>query len=163
MEIQELSAFVDSRLVASQVNYKFIVREPSMLKYKQKVKELMKEFKSCSLIQVSRTRNKQADTLSKLASLTFAHLTKKVPVEFLNSPPIEELEVQDIIEEEGNIWMTTIIEFLKEGKLPINEREALKLKLKAKQYVIEDDFIYKKGYLSPLLRCVRPDQIKYLL
>ncbi|XP_076881490.1 uncharacterized protein LOC143529618 [Bidens hawaiensis] len=113
MKIQELSAFVESRLVASQVNNEFIAREPSMLKYKQKVKELMKEFKSRSLTQVSRTRNKQAVALSKLASLTFAHLTKKVLVEVLKNPSVEKLEVQDISEEAGTTWMTPIIEFLK--------------------------------------------------
>ncbi|XP_076949758.1 uncharacterized protein LOC143622524 [Bidens hawaiensis] len=48
MKIPELSAFVDSRLAANQVNNEFTAREPSMLKYKQKVKKLMKEFKSCS-------------------------------------------------------------------------------------------------------------------
>ncbi|XP_076917497.1 uncharacterized protein LOC143595962 [Bidens hawaiensis] len=123
----------------------------------------MKEFKSYSLTQVSRTRNKQANALSKLASLNFAHLTKKVLVEVLKSPSIEELEVQDIMEEDGTTWMTPIIEFLKERKLPTNEGEALKLKLTANQYVIEDNVLYKKGYLSPLLRCVGPDQRNYLV
>ncbi|XP_076901446.1 uncharacterized protein LOC143555851 [Bidens hawaiensis] len=49
MKIPKLSAFVDLRLVANQVNNEFMAREPSMLKYKQKVKELMKEFRSRSL------------------------------------------------------------------------------------------------------------------
>ncbi|XP_076942692.1 uncharacterized protein LOC143612642 [Bidens hawaiensis] len=163
LKIQELSAFVDSRLVASQVNNEFIAREPLILKYKQKVKGPMKEFKSCSFTQVSRTDNKQAEALSKLAFLTFTHLTKKVLVEVLKSPSIEELEVQDIIEEEGAIWMTPITEFLKEGKLPTNEGEALKFKLKASQYLIEDNVLYKKGYLCPLLRCVGLDQNNYLV
>ncbi|XP_076885831.1 uncharacterized protein LOC143535481 [Bidens hawaiensis] len=35
MKIQELSAFVDSRLVAHQVNNEFMAREPFMQKYKQ--------------------------------------------------------------------------------------------------------------------------------
>ncbi|XP_076926969.1 uncharacterized protein LOC143590350 [Bidens hawaiensis] len=52
MKIQELSAFVDSRLIANQVNNEFITREPSMLKYKEKVKELIKEFKSCTYSSV---------------------------------------------------------------------------------------------------------------
>ncbi|XP_076936647.1 uncharacterized protein LOC143603859 [Bidens hawaiensis] len=40
MKIRELSAFVDSRLVADQINNKFIAREPSMLKYKQRPRSL---------------------------------------------------------------------------------------------------------------------------
>ncbi|XP_076907027.1 uncharacterized protein LOC143563352 [Bidens hawaiensis] len=123
----------------------------------------MKEFKSSSLTQVSRTRNKQVDALSKLASLTVSYLTKKVLVEVLKSPSIEELEVQDIIEEEGTTWLTPIIEFLKEGKLPTSEGEALMLKLKAKQYMIEDNVQHTKGYLSTLLRRVGIDQSNYLV
>ncbi|KAI3783463.1 hypothetical protein L1987_42546 [Smallanthus sonchifolius] len=34
---------------------------------------------------------------------------------------------------------------------------------KAKQYVIEDGYLYKKSYLSPLLRCIGPDQSNYLI
>lgn len=47
--------------------------------------------------------------------------------------------------------MTPILEFLKGGKLPSEEGEAIKLKLKARQYVVEEGVLYKKGYLSPLL------------
>ncbi|KAK1415619.1 hypothetical protein QVD17_31402 [Tagetes erecta] len=163
MKVEELEAFGDSRLVANQVNDEYTAKEPSMIKYKAKVKDLMKEFKSCTLQQVSRSKNKQADALSKLASLTFAHLTKKVLVEVQKAPSISEIEVQDIVDEVQETWMTPIINFLKEGKLPSNEAEASRLPSKAEHYVIEDNVLYKKSYLSPLLRCVGPEQSNYLI
>ena len=112
---------------------------------------------------MSRTKNKQADALSKLASLTFAHLTKKVLVKVLKEPSIEEQEVKDIVEETEENWMTPIWNYLKDGKLPDEEGEAHKLLVKAKQYVIEDDKLYKKAYLAPLLRCVGPKQSTFLI
>lgn len=163
MKIQELKVFVDSNLVVKQVNGGYTAKEPSMIKYKDKVKEFVKEFKALTLEHVSRTKNKQADALSKLASLTFAHLTKKVLVEVLREPSIDDKEVQDIVTETKSTWMTPIMSYLKEGKLPDNEQEAKRLVIKARQYVIKDGKLYKKGYLAPLLRCVGPNQSDYLI
>src|ERR1044071_1873941 len=98
-----------------------------MIKYKDKVKEFIMEFKAFTLEQVSRTINKQADALSKLASLTFAHLTKKVLVEVFREPSIDDKEVQDIVTETESTWMTPIMSYLKEGKLPDNKQEAKRL------------------------------------
>ncbi|KAK1424789.1 hypothetical protein QVD17_20127 [Tagetes erecta] len=103
MKVGELDAFGDSRLVANQVNDEYIAKEPSMIKYKAKVKDLMKEFKSCTLQQVSRG--------------SFLPTKLKPP----GSPS------------------------------------------KAEHYVIEDNVLYKKSYLSPLLRCVGPEQSNYLI
>uniref|UniRef100_A0A251UTL5 RNase H type-1 domain-containing protein n=1 Tax=Helianthus annuus TaxID=4232 RepID=A0A251UTL5_HELAN len=53
----------------------------------------MNTFQACNIKQIPRSQNKKADALSKLASLTFAHLTKKVLVEVLKARSIDELEV----------------------------------------------------------------------
>ncbi|KAJ0614832.1 hypothetical protein HanIR_Chr02g0066941 [Helianthus annuus] len=92
-----------------------------MKKYKEKSKELMNTFQTCTIKQNPRSQNKNADALSKLASLTFPHLTKKVLVEVLKTPSIEELEVQDIITEEGTYWMNPIKKFLINGELPADQ------------------------------------------
>ncbi|XP_021985926.1 uncharacterized protein LOC110882149 [Helianthus annuus] len=106
--------------------------------------------------QIPRSQNKMADALSKLASLTFAHLTKKVLVEVLKAPSIDELEVQDVVTDEDPNWMTPIKKFLKNGELPNDQIEAERVKIKARQYVLQGETLYKKGYLAPLLRCVGP-------
>ena len=95
-----------------------------MRRYKEKSKELMNTFQTCTIKQIPRSQNKKADALSKLASLTFAHLTNKVLVEVLKAPSIDELEVQDVITEEDPNWMTPIQKFLKNGELPGDQTEA---------------------------------------
>ncbi|GJT26767.1 reverse transcriptase domain-containing protein [Tanacetum coccineum] len=62
--------------------------------------------------------NKKADALSKIASTSFAHLSKQVLVEELKETSINEKEILDVVEEEGNTWMTPICEYLAKNILP---------------------------------------------
>ncbi|XP_022042055.1 uncharacterized protein LOC110944716 [Helianthus annuus] len=86
-----------------------------------------------------------------------------VLVEVLKASSIDELEVQDVIAEEDPNWMTPIKKFLKNGELPNDQTEAERFKIKARQYVLQGETLYKKGYLVPLLRCVGPEQSQYLV
>ncbi|GJZ82606.1 reverse transcriptase domain-containing protein [Tanacetum coccineum] len=54
---------------------------------------------------VPRSKNKKADALSKIASTSFAHLTKQVLVETLKRKSIEEREILAIVEEEGKSFL----------------------------------------------------------
>ncbi|GJS90865.1 reverse transcriptase domain-containing protein [Tanacetum coccineum] len=110
--VKNLQANVDSRLVANQVNGSYVTKESGMVQYLEKVKTLTSNFKEFSIKQVPRSENKKADALSKIASTSFAHLSKQVLVEELNEKFINEKEVLTIVEEEGHTWMTPICEYL---------------------------------------------------
>ncbi|GJZ67577.1 reverse transcriptase domain-containing protein [Tanacetum coccineum] len=99
---KNLQANVDSRLVASQVNRSYVAKEPGMIQYLEKVKTLASNFRKFSIKQVPRSENKKSDALSKLASTSFAHLTKQVLVEELKEKSINEAQVLAFIEEEGD-------------------------------------------------------------
>ncbi|GJX41929.1 reverse transcriptase domain-containing protein [Tanacetum coccineum] len=64
------------------------------------LKTLTSNFKEFSIKQVPRSENKKADALSKIASTSFAHLSKQVLVEELNEKSINEKEVLAVVEEE---------------------------------------------------------------
>nr|GEV23392.1 reverse transcriptase domain-containing protein [Tanacetum cinerariifolium] len=81
MNIQELAIFVDSQLVANQVKGLFKARQPVIKQYLGKTKEILQGFPSYSIEHIRRDQNKKADTLSKLASMTFSKLAKEVLVE----------------------------------------------------------------------------------
>ncbi|GKA90505.1 reverse transcriptase domain-containing protein [Tanacetum coccineum] len=104
--VKNLQANVDSKLVANQVNGVYVAKEPGMIKYLEKVKNLAGAFKEFSIKQVPRGENKKADALSKMTSTSFAHLSKQVLVEELKEKSIDEKEVLAVVEEEGNTWMT---------------------------------------------------------
>nr|GEV39821.1 reverse transcriptase domain-containing protein [Tanacetum cinerariifolium] len=69
------------------------------------------------LRKVPQSRNKKANTLSKIASTSFTHLTKQVLVKALKRKSIEEREILAVVEEEGYRWMTPLVEYLTEGKV----------------------------------------------
>nr|GEX82908.1 reverse transcriptase domain-containing protein [Tanacetum cinerariifolium] len=113
--------------------------------------------------QVPRSRNKKADALSKIASTSFAHLSKQVLVEVLETKSITGKEVIAVIEEGGPTWMTELVDYLKEGILPGDEKEARKLRLKARQYELMEGVLYKRSFLTPWLRCMGPLQAEYVM
>ncbi|GKF38325.1 reverse transcriptase domain-containing protein [Tanacetum coccineum] len=124
MCVKNLQTNVDSRLVANQVNGSCIAKEPGMIQYLKKVKTLSSSFKKFSIKQIPRSENKKADTLSKIASTSFAHLTKQVLVEELKEKSINEAEVLAVVEEEGDTWMTPIYNYLTEETLPAEKEKA---------------------------------------
>ena len=59
-------------------------------------------------------------------------------------PSIDLPEVQQIGGEES--WMTPIVDYLKEGKLPQGRDEAHKLRIKSARYVLMDEVLYKRDF-----------------
>ena len=50
--------------------------------------------------------------------------------------------------------MTLVIQYLKDGVLPEYKRKAKLLRLKAARYTLYDDQLYKKGFSTPILKCI---------
>ncbi|GJT71108.1 reverse transcriptase domain-containing protein [Tanacetum coccineum] len=108
-----------------------MAKEPGMIKYLEKVRALTSTFKEFSIKQVPRGDNKKADALSKMASTSFAHLSKQVLVEELKEKSIDEKEVLAVVEEEGHTWMTPIHEYLTEEILLEERRKERAIRRKA--------------------------------
>ncbi|GKD67548.1 hypothetical protein Tco_1321638, partial [Tanacetum coccineum] len=105
---------------------------------------------------IPRNKNQKADVLSKLASVVFNHLTKEILVETLDMPSMDMEEINAVVEEEGETWMTPIINYLERGVWPEDQNEARALRIKIGQYVMEEGVLFKKSYLMPMLWCVGP-------
>ena len=73
-----------------QINENYEVREDSMAKYLEKVKELIPTFSSFHIRQIPRIKNTRVDLLSKLATLAPTELPKGVLFEVLKCPSTEE-------------------------------------------------------------------------
>ncbi|GJR47607.1 reverse transcriptase domain-containing protein [Tanacetum coccineum] len=129
----------------------YVAKEENMVKYLKKAKSLVSGFNNFSISQVPRSKNKKVDALSKIASTSFAHLSKQVLVEVLKEKSIQEEEVATVVEEEGPTWMTPIIEYLKEGTLPYDRKEASKLCIKARLYELLEGVLYRRSFLKSWL------------
>ncbi|GJT92416.1 reverse transcriptase domain-containing protein [Tanacetum coccineum] len=160
---KNLQANVDSRLVANQVNGTYVAKEADMVRYLEKVKALTSSFRAFTIKQIPRSENKKADALRKIASTSFAHLSKQVLVEELKEKSISEVEVLMVIEEEGDTWMTPIYKYLAEETLPADLKKARAIKRKSWRFAVINGILYKKSFLGPWLRCVGPLQANYVL
>ncbi|GJV26736.1 reverse transcriptase domain-containing protein [Tanacetum coccineum] len=163
MGVRNVHVSVDSKLVANQVLRAYVAKEQNMIKYLENVKSPVSGFASFSISQVPRSKNKKADALSKIASTSFAHLSKQVLVEILKYKSIHEEEVAPVVEEKGITWMTPIIEYLKDRTLPGDRKKASTLRIKARHYKLLEGVLYKRSFLKPWLRCVGPLQADYVI
>ncbi|GJU21757.1 reverse transcriptase domain-containing protein [Tanacetum coccineum] len=145
MGVKNLQANVDSRVVANQVNGSYVAKESGMVHYLEKVKTLTSNFKEFSINQVPQSKNKKADALSKIASTSFAHLSKQVLVEELNEKSINEKEVLVIVEEEGHTWMTPICEYLTKEILPKDKKKARVVHRKASRFRLPGEIVSDNG------------------
>ena len=60
-------------------------------------------------------------------------------------------------------WMTPVIQYVKDGVFPEDKKKSRRLRLKAACYTLYDDKFYKKGFSTPLLKCVDPEQGNHIL
>ncbi|XP_057760093.1 uncharacterized protein LOC130980426 [Arachis stenosperma] len=148
----------DSQVVTSQISGAYQARDSLLQKYLEKVRELTREFEKISVHHVPRERNMRADLLSKLAS------TKpRAENRSLTQGLIKEPAVTLHLTKADPSWMDPITDFLESGKLPEDEKLARALRREAAMYAIIQGQLFKMGLSQPLLKCLHPDQMDYVL
>ncbi|GJX48809.1 reverse transcriptase domain-containing protein [Tanacetum coccineum] len=121
------------------------------------------EFTYALRFQFTSSNNK-AEYEALIAGLQItAHIRVRNVHAKYHEKSIHEEEVAMVVEEEGTTWMTPIIEYLKDGTLPGNRKEASKLRIKAREYELLEGILYKRSFLKPWLRCVGQLQADYVI
>ena len=59
--------------------------------------------------------------------------------------------------------MTPIIQYLRDDKLSEDKSKARLLRLKVARYILYDRRLYRRGFLTPLLKCVNLEERNYIL
>ncbi|XP_076907452.1 uncharacterized protein LOC143563906 [Bidens hawaiensis] len=113
-------------------------------------KDLILQFSSFKIVHIKRSENKSADALSKFASTNFEHFAKDIRIEVLNRPSIPQNQVL-LIQTGVESWMTPIMAYLSSGIFPEDQSVARKIKHKALNYQMNDDVLYRRSFLGPLL------------
>ena len=90
-----------------------------------------------------RSQNKRADALSKLASSSFAHLSKEVLVEVVKQKSIDQVRVLTI--DSSATWMAPLVDFLSSGAFPENKIEARRIHLRAAKYAYAGGTLYRRS------------------
>ena len=131
-----------------------------MQKYLEIVKELLQQFDSVEFQQIPRVKNAKADFLARLASSDEYGISLELCMETRGRPSTEGERVMKIQEQE---WMTTIVCYLKEGRLLEDKNEARKVQIRAARFILIDDALYRRGHSFPYLRYVNKEEANYVL
>ena len=145
-------------MVISQVNGIYEAKEERMRKYLSKVVRLVKKFKEANFVQIPWEENMEADTSVEEASVNEA-MDEFDEIQYM--PSIDLLEILQIEGEEN--WITLIVSYLKDRRLPKGKDEARKLRVMLARFVLMDEVTYKRGFSQPYLRCLAPDEANYVL
>ena len=128
MEVDQLEVCNDSQLVVRQIVDTYEAKGEKMIIYLKKVRELLKKFMLVQVRHIPRAENSREDTLAKLVIASQEDLSRLTPVEHLVEPSIDltDVEVSPVMSEPS--WMDPIWDYLIEGLLPSDPKEAAKLR-----------------------------------
>ncbi|XP_061361592.1 uncharacterized protein LOC133305392 [Gastrolobium bilobum] len=154
---RKIKIMSDSQLVTSQVEGKYQAKGPLMMKYLHKVKELLAEFDEVVIQYIPRNENNRADILSKLASSKGSGNHRTVVQQSILEPTC----IMVITETED--WRRPIVAYLEKGILPDETQEARKLVRNSACFTIVEGQLYKKGFYTPMLKCLCRNEVEYVL
>ncbi|XP_034219224.1 uncharacterized protein LOC117630638 [Prunus dulcis] len=159
LAIKKLAIYSDSQLITNQASGEYMAKHPRMILYLDKVQELLKAFPTFTIQQVPRAENAHADALASLGSALDTQFRRSIPVEHLDRPSIEEIELIDTMQiDEDPSWQDPIIDYLTNGNLPTDKSEARKVQQKAARYYMHGNKLIRRSYSGPHLTCIKYPQ-----
>ncbi|XP_052483129.1 uncharacterized protein LOC128036234 [Gossypium raimondii] len=161
-KIKILEVHGDSALAIYQIRGVWEVRDSKLVKYRDLVAELIKEF---YFNYFSQEENQLADTLATLASMFKANReTEIIPIEMsIYETPAHCFSIEE--ESDGRPWFHDILEYIKNQRYPeqANENDKRTIRRMAIGFVLDGDILYKRGKDQVLLRCVDAVEAKKIL
>ena len=163
MEVDQLEICSDSQLVVKQIEDTYEAKGEKMILYLKKVRELLRKFVLVQVRHIPRAENSRVDALAKLATASQEDLNKQTPVEHLAEPSIDlyDEEVCPVMFEPS--WMDPIWDYLIDGLLPNDPKEASKLRTRSTRFTIHKGSLYKRGFFTPILKCIAGKDADYVL
>ena len=125
-----------------------------MILYLRKVRDLLKKFVLVQVKHVPRAENSRADALTKLATASQEDLSSSTPVEYIAEPFIDLYDVQVAQIRFDPNWMNPIWDYIIDGRLPDNPKEAAKIRSRLAKFTNLKGSLYKRGFFTPILKCI---------
>ena len=163
MEVDQLEVCSDSQLVVRQIEDTYEAKGEKMILYLKQIWELLKKFTLVQVRHIPRAENSRANTLAKLTTASQADLSRLTPVKHLAEPSIDltDVEVSPVTSEPR--WMDPIWDYLIEGLLPNDPKEAAKLRTRSTRFTNHKGSLYKRGFFTPILKCIAGKDADYVL
>ena len=136
MEADQLEVCSDSQLVVKQIEDSYEVKGEKMILYLTEVRKLLKKFVRVQVRHVPRKENSRADALAKLATASQEDLDRQILVEHLMEPSIDVNSDEVLLVMIAPSWMDPIWDYLLNGTLPSDLKEASKLRARSARFAL---------------------------
>ncbi|GMH08560.1 hypothetical protein Nepgr_010400 [Nepenthes gracilis] len=121
-------------------------------------KTLIQGFDRFLIKHVPRSDNWKADWLARDAAAGSPEQYTREPRETLDTPSIDSSDQEVLQVDVGDNWMTPYRKYLTNETLPDNADEAKRIKKTASLYTLLDGRLYRRGYSTPFLKCLTPEE-----
>ena len=163
MGLQQVRVYSDSQLVVNQVRRDYQAKGKNIATYLKAVREQLKSFIWFKIEKVPKTENAEADSLARLASRLEDGTLGQTRIEIFTEPGTNESADHVITVDYSPRWVYPILEYLTKGKIPEDKNEVRRLKYQAHRYTVLNGKLYRQGYATPYLRCLRPEEADYVM
>ncbi|XP_020207378.1 uncharacterized protein LOC109792381 [Cajanus cajan] len=161
MGVKKVICWTDSKILAEQVNNNFQVKDSNLLQYYHLFQGIKGGFSEVQVRHILRNNNERADQLARLASSRKpGQLRTTIHLEIPS--PCVTAECMTI-DEEAPSWITLIRHYIINGELPDDPVEAEKIRTQAAWYFMVTDELYRRGFSTPLLKCIDDHQADYVM
>ncbi|XP_074290729.1 uncharacterized protein LOC141617427 [Silene latifolia] len=174
IKVRNLRVYSDSLFVVNHVNNEYVACDSKMIAYLKIATEQKLKFRSFKITQVPRDQNVKADALATLGATFQPAELSNIPITHVLTPAIQKELEQGHPEREAHIrhvsregvqvsggnqqgvpdWRTPYVEWLKDGRLPEDKKEAQSFRIKASRFILIDNVLFRKSMVGPYLRCL---------
>ncbi|XP_020236489.1 uncharacterized protein LOC109816038 [Cajanus cajan] len=167
MGASKVKCRTDSKVVAEQVGGSFQVKDHSMMKYYHAYQKIKAGFQEVSVKHIPREDNARADQLAWLAATKKPGHLRTIIQQEIDRPSVDAEVVANVNadcanQDDSQDWRAEIKEFLVSGNTPTDPSEAKQLRTQAGRYVVIADQLYKRGFSTPLLKCLNSAEADYV-
>jgi ribonuclease HI len=152
----------DSKAIQEHIEKESEVRNPVLMKYLEKVREMERHFKGYSVQHIPRDDNNETDKLAK-AAVRNQSMPPDVFFEIIKEPSIKETKPKIVSIVETPDWRAEIMAYLRGHYEPQDELEDQRLKQRARGYAVINGELYKSRVTEPWLRCITSEKGAELL
>ncbi|XP_074315143.1 uncharacterized protein LOC141651324 [Silene latifolia] len=179
LKVRNLRVYSDSLLVVNHVNNEYVARDSKMIAYLKIATEQKLKFRTFKITQVPREQNVEAGALATLGSTFQPTELSNVPITHVLTPAIQREPYQRPVKEDVHMqcaqgartlvstvgqqdadWRILYLNWLRDGTLPEDRKEAQSFRIKASRYIMIDNILFRKSLAGPCLRCLSKEEVK---
>ncbi|XP_061353278.1 uncharacterized protein LOC133298055 [Gastrolobium bilobum] len=123
----------------------------------------MQTLEAVEVDHIRRSENTRANIPAKLASTKNPGNNRSVIQHNLPNPCIVMSIADATAEVAEETWITPIVNYLSEGTLPLDQKEAKKVVRRSAHFCMIQGRLYKRGCSTPLLKCLNPNGVEHFL